>query len=430
VKIALVSEHASPLAVLDGRLGGSEAGGQNVHVAALAGALADRGHQVVVYTRREFPDQPASVAMRPGVDVVHVQAGPARPVPRDELAPLMPEFGDRLRHAWKAWRPHVVHGHFWMSGVAAMPAAHSLDLPYLQTFHALGTVKRRHQPEADTSPAARLPAEQLLARRADAVIATCSDEVCELILMGAARADIEVVPCGVDLAAFTPRGPAWPRTERGRVVCVGRMVERKGLDTVILALALLSRGGTARSEDRSGDLELVIAGGPSRAELTRDPEVRRLLTVARDAGVAERVRFTGRIGRSQVPALLRSADAVVSVPWYEPFGIVPVEAMACGRPVIASAVGGMLDTVLDGVTGVHVPPRRPDRLADALLRLTTDPARAAEMGRAGALLAAERYGWPGVAAATERIYLRTRDRATWPRPAIIGGQEMIGEVAG
>jgi glycosyltransferase involved in cell wall biosynthesis len=131
-----------------------------------------------------------------------------------------------------------------------------------------------------------------------------------------------------------------------------------------------------------------------------------------------------------VPALLRSADAVVSVPWYEPFGIVPVEAMACGRPVIASAVGGMLDTVLDGVTGVHVPPRRPDRLADALLRLTTDPARAAEMGRAGALLAAERYGWPGVAAATERIYLRTRDRATWPRPAIIRGQEMIGEVAG
>lgn len=209
----------------------------------------------------------------------------------------------------------------------------------VQTYHALGTVKRRHQGGGDTSPASRIRLERAIGRGADSVIATCSDEVAELAAMGVPRDRVRVVPCGVDLDLFTPEGPASGEGGRHRLVVLSRLVERKGVDTAIRALAHLP------------DAVLTIAGGPPHGELNRDPEVRRLRKVARNAGVSSRVEFLGRLGRDAVPPLLRSASLVVTLPWYEPFGMVPLEAMACGVPVVASAVGGHLDTVADGVTG-------------------------------------------------------------------------------
>jgi glycosyltransferase involved in cell wall biosynthesis len=150
--------------------------------------------------------------------------------------------------------------------------------------------------------------------------------------------------------------------------------------------------------------ELVIAGGPSADELARDPEARRLRHLAELCGVADRVQFRGRVGRSDLPALLRSADVAVCVPWYEPFGIVPLEAMACGVPVLASAVGGLTDTVVHGATGIHVPPRRPDLVADALNMLLADPQLRANLGAAGARRARSRYSWSRVAATTLAVY--------------------------
>lgn len=162
MRIALVSEHASPLATL----GGVDAGGQNVHVAALAVALAERGNEVVVHTRRTSPGQPEAVPMAPGVTVEHVPAGPAEPLPKDELLPYMPEFGEHLARRWKAEPPDVAHAHFWMSGLATLTAAEPLRIPVVQTYHALGTVKRRWQGEADTSPPSRLAIERDIGRRA------------------------------------------------------------------------------------------------------------------------------------------------------------------------------------------------------------------------------------------------------------------------
>jgi D-inositol-3-phosphate glycosyltransferase len=300
----------------------------------------------------------------------------------------------------------VVHSHFWMSGLAALDAAEGLPVPVAHTYHALGVVKRRHQGAADTSPPGRIDLERDIAARADRVIATCSDEVFELVRQGADRRRLSVVPCGVDTARFTPDGPAEP-ADRPRIVCVGRMVERKGVADVVRALP-----------DLPG-VELVVAGGPPAARLDDDPEAVRLRGIAEEVGVADRVDLRGGLERSAVPPLMRSAVAVVCAPWYEPFGIVPLEAMACGVPVIASSVGGMIDTVVHGVTGVHVPPRDPGRIAAAVRCLLDAPERRDALGRAGVERARERYTWDRVAAGTLDAYAmcgaRTRAAAEMRR---------------
>jgi D-inositol-3-phosphate glycosyltransferase len=389
VRIAMVSEHASPLAVL----GGEDAGGQNVHVAALATALARRGAEVTVFTRRDDPELDRRVRLAPGVVVQHVDAGPPRPIPKDALLPHMDVFAAELRHAWRTDPPDVVHSHFWMSGKASLEAARPLGLPVLQTFHALGVVKRRHQGDKDRSPRSRLEVETSIARQADRILATCSDEVFELVRLGAEMRRITVVPCGVDLDLFRPDGPAAERDPaRPRLLVVSRLVERKGIGDVIAALAELPGA------------ELLIAGGPAIEHLDGDPEARRLSRLARRHGVSGRVRLLGGIEREALPALYRSADAVVCAPWYEPFGMVPLEAMACSVPVVAATVGGLVDTVVDGVTGRHVPPRRPGALAGVLAGLLKDRAGLRALGRAGARRARRRYGWDRVAARTLEAY--------------------------
>jgi glycosyltransferase involved in cell wall biosynthesis len=188
------------------------------------------------------------------------------------------------------------------------------------------------------------------------VIATCTDEVRELAAYGARPDRMYVVPWGWNATGSGLARPA-------RVLTLGRLVPRKGVDTVIAAIT------------RVLGAELIVAGGPERSRLDDDPEVARLRRVAAKAEVSGRVTFVGRVGHEEVPALLRSADVVVSDPWYEPFGIVPLEAMACGAAVIASSVGGHLDTVADGVTGLLVPPRDPGQLADRIRYLLAGPAR-------------------------------------------------------
>jgi glycosyltransferase involved in cell wall biosynthesis len=389
MRIDLVSEHASPLAVV----GGVDAGGQNVHVAALASGLARRGHEVRVFTRRDSTDLPTQVETPEGYLVEHVPAGPPVEVPKDELLPAMAAFGDYLRTAWKVDPADVVHSHFWMSGLAAVRGACGTGIPIVHTFHALGSVKRRHQGDRDTSPAERIELEASLCQQVDHVIATCRDEIDELAAMGAEPSGIDVIPCGVDTSEFTPSGPvAPPRGALRRLVVIGRLVERKGVGNTIEALASLP------------GVELLVAGGPSLDVLQLDPEACRLLEIARTHGVEDRVHLLGSVPRAAIPGLLRSADIVVAVPWYEPFGIVPVEAMACGRPVVGSAVGGLLDTVLPGVCGELVPPRRPDLVAAAIQSLLDDDSRREAYSKASVRRARERYGWPQVCADTERVY--------------------------
>ncbi|MGH4026314.1 MAG: glycosyltransferase [Pseudonocardiaceae bacterium] len=396
MRIEMVSEHASPLVAL----GEVDAGGQNVHVGELAAGLVRFGHDVVVHTRRDDSTVPAVQYSADGVRVEQVPAGPPERVGKDDLLPHMGAFAQQLHDRWASDPPDVVHAHFWLSGLASLIAAKDLGIPVVQTFHALGAVKRRHQGAADTSPPEREEVERLVARRASGIVATSSDEVFDLVRMGVPRSRITVVPSGVDTEQFRPEGPAFPATPgRRRLVVLGRLVRRKGIDAPISALVALP------------DTELYIAGGPPAARLTADPEAQRLAEHARACGVADRVHLLGQVERNQVPALLRSAAAVVCTPWYEPFGIVPLEAMACGVPVVANAVGGMTDTVVDGVTGRLVPPGRPDLLARTLREVLADPALRAGYGAAGADRAVSRYTWDRVARDTLRVYQRCRPGA-------------------
>ena len=396
MRVTLVSEHASPLAAI----GGVDSGGQNVHVAELAAGLVRLGHEVAVYTRRDAAELPEKVTTAAGYEVIHLTAGPARLVPKDELWAHMPRFAEELRRNLDLDSPDLIHAHFWMSAWAAAEAARSLQLPMLITFHALGTVKQRHQGSADPSPHERIRVEASAGHACDHIIATCRDEVAELGQMGIEHNKVSVVPCGVDVEHFTLAADAVgsefsiPRRAVYRLVSVGRLVPRKGVSVVIEAMSRLS------------DAELIIAGGDGPADVSSESERARLSVLAAHMGVAERVHFAGQVSRTEMPALLRSADVVVCAPWYEPFGIVPLEAMACGVPVVGSAVGGLLDSVDDGRTGILVPPRDPVAIAKAVRSLLDDPVRRAAFGRAGRTRALSLFSWERVASCTADIYAR------------------------
>jgi glycosyltransferase involved in cell wall biosynthesis len=406
MRIAIVSEHASPLAVL----GGVEAGGQNLHVAELSKALVRQGHDVTVYTRRDGRDLPDEQQTQHGYRVVHVPAGPARHVPRDALLRHMGQLARFLQARWEADPPDVVHAHYWMSGLASVSAARVAGVPVVQSFHALGGVKKRYQGADDTSPPQRIGTETMLGREADRIAATCADEVFELVHLGVPRTKISVVPCGVDVDGFVPEGEALPKDGfRHRLVSVGRLVPRKGFATAIAALRALP------------DTELVIAGGPDKRRLGRDEHAKFLRSYAETNGVADRVRLVGQVSRTELPALLRSADVVVCSPWYEPFGIVPLEAMACGVPVVASAIGGLADTVVDGVTGKLVPPRKPRALAAMLRMLLSRPTMREQFGAAGRDRAWARYSWDRVATETVRTYEHAGAGSTTPGGLVSGG---------
>jgi glycosyltransferase involved in cell wall biosynthesis len=262
-----------------------------------------------------------------------------------------------------------------MSGWVACEAKRDLGLPFAQTFHALGAIKRREQGGADTSPPERPAAEFRIVEEADRILATCPAEVEELTeLYDTDPARLSLVPCGVDVGTFRPVDKKEARRalglpDRPTVVYVGRLVPRKGVATLIEAFALLPRGLDAR---------LVIVGG----EPGGSPEIAQLSALAEGLKVREGVIFAGSRPQGELYRYYGAADAAVSVPHYEPFGMTPLEAMACATPVVGSEVGGIKTSVADGASGFLVPPKRAEVLADRLLRLLSDGELRDRMGRA------------------------------------------------
>lgn len=386
----MVSAHASPLA----EPSSPEAGGRNVHVAALSAALVRAGHQVTVYTRRDDPHTRTEVVTREGYIVVHVPAGPAAPLPRDQILPHLGEFGTFLRRHWSLHPADLVHAHYWSSALAAELAARSHRLPVIVSFHGLGTVRRRYQGLADTSPRSRIRFERLIALRAAHVLASCSDEAAELVRMGVPRSRTSVVPGGVDTGAFTGTGGSASRGAGHRLLSAGRLLRRKGFDIAVRALSELP------------DTELVLAGSAVGDDIDDNGEGRRLRRIAVEHGVQERFQILGPVSHVSMARLYRSADVVLCTPLFEPFGLVPLEAMACHRPVVATAVGGMRDTVVDGVTGqlVHAPD--PSEVARAVRPLLDDPTLRETWGAAADDRARRGYNWDRVAAATLHAYHR------------------------
>jgi D-inositol-3-phosphate glycosyltransferase len=385
MNIAMVSVHASPL-----NAGMPPHESLSTHVAELARELGRRGHRVTVYTHGDGTSTGKRVRFAPGVTVEQLSAGDALPMSEDDLLPHIPEFAERLARRWTVNRPDVIHAHHWMSGLAALSGADGLDIPIVQTFHELASLERRPgQPRS----AARMRLEKAIGRSVRALIATTESEQEGLVRLGVARPRIATVPSGVDLGRFSPQGrPALPRSEAPRLLTLSRSADFQGVDTVIEALA------------RIPGAELVVAGGPPVDELDGDQDVYRLRMLAKEAGVAERVTFLGQVDPADTPGLLRSADLTVSLPSYETFGRVPVESMACGTPVVVSAVGGHLDTVIDEVTGIQVPSGRPLELARRIRCLLAEPTRLAALGIAGVDRVQSRYSWERIADETLKVY--------------------------
>jgi D-inositol-3-phosphate glycosyltransferase len=379
VRIAMISEHASPL----------ELGGQQSHVADLSRALAELGNEVRVYTRRDSPDLPAFVGMSPGVRVVHVPAGPARKVSADQLLAHMGDFAQWLRAEWRdgGWMPDIAHAHFWTSGLAAVTAARQVGIPVVQSFHELGEV------DAGQTGPSRAGYERALGRAVDRVVVRSQDEVRGLVRIGVPRARLSVVPTGVDSDRFTPDGPAAERDpERPRILSVGRLVERKGFGDVIQAMRYVPGA------------EYVVVGGPPADQLGRDPQAIRLRALAERFHVADRFRLVGSVPALDMPSWYRSADLLVAASWSEQFELAPLEAMACGVPVIGTTVGGLTETVVDGLTGDLVPARDPRALGGALRRLVNDKVRRFAYATAALDRARQAYSWKRVAAQVGSIY--------------------------
>ncbi len=402
-RIAMISEHASPLAVL----GGADSGGQNLYVGKLAQNLAAMGYSVDVFTRRDNDRLPDTVEWGRGVRVIHVPAGPATFVRKEDLLPHMEEFTNYVLRFCRRQRSayDICHANFWMSGLVAAELKHTLGLPFVMTFHALGRVRRLHQRKADEFPDERMEIEDRIVAEADHLIAECPEDEEDLIrLYNADPAKITIIPCGFDRTEFWPMSKALVRVPLGlgpdeRVLLqVSRIVPRKGIDNTIRGFARLQR-------DHGIKARLLVVGGESeQPDPVANPELARLQKVAAQEGVAESVNFVGRRGRDSLKYYYSAADVFITTPTYEPFGITPLEAMACGTPVVGSNVGGIKFTVRDGETGYLVPPNDPDALAERLAHLFKHPKLLAVFRRQAIRRANDLFTWEKVGAAVAALY--------------------------
>lgn len=422
-RIAMISEHASPMNVS----GGIDSGGQNVYVGQLAKQLVRLGYEVDVFTRRDRPLLRQVVNWAEGVRVIHVPAGPACFVRKEELLPYMPEFTEGVLGFWKQQNePYaLVHANFWMSGLVAMDIKRLLGVPFVTTFHALGRVRRFHQQTADEFPDERFEIEDRIVQQADRVIGECPQDEEDLIRWYDADPEkIAVVPCGFDPEELFPIDRRTARREIGvpdesnLVFHVGRLVPRKGIDNVI-------RGVGRLVHEHQIPARLIIAGG---AVDDSDPhlaaEVARLRAIVEEERVEEHVSFAGYQDRDRLKYYYSAADVFITTPWYEPFGITPLEAMACGVPVIGSNVGGIKFSVRDAETGYLVPPNDPEALAERLAMLFEHPSLLQALGRNAISRVNALFTWREVAMSIAAVY----EEVLSPIRALQGEDEALGIV--
>lgn len=414
MRIAIVAQHGSPLTATRD----PQADTRSAAVTSLARALARHGHRITIYARKDSHHLPDHVILARGVTIEHLTAGPAAPLPQDKLVAHIKDFAALLARRWSQKRPDVVHAQYWTSGLAALTAARGRDIPIVVSFGSLAATERRHGlTTGDYATRSRM--EACIARHADRVLAATSAEVAELVRMGVPRASITLVPAGVDTERYTPDGPVAARTQRPRLLAIAPLRPDQGLDRLVRMLMGVP------------EAELVIAGGPPKGQLRTDPVYRGLMNLAKSLKLQRRVTFTGQVSEADLPALIRSADLLVSAAPYDPVGALTVAAMACGTPAAVSAVGANRDAVLDETTGLLVAPDRPDLLARRVRRLLAAPMRLEAFGIAAADRASARYSVDRIGLETLAAYERCLPAAavTVPAQAVAAEAAELAEVA-
>jgi D-inositol-3-phosphate glycosyltransferase len=409
-RLAVLSMHTSPLA----QPGSGDGGGMNVYVRELSSSLARAGVSCDVYTRAYSTDLPATIEVEPGFRVHHVVAGPVATIPKQQLHSYVEEFTegvalDMERFADLDGPVDAIHANYWLSGIAGHTLKHRLGLPLVSTFHTLDRVKAEASPEDidEAEPERRALAEASIIACSDVVLASCAVEVNQLVeLYGADPDRVRIVAPGVDHAFFSPGDQHQARLATGLVgsgpllLFVGRIQPLKGVDVAIRALGELRARGLS-------DARLVIIGGPSGAGGDREVELLRELVSDLDLG--SQTTFVPPQRHELLSSYYRAADCTLVPSMSESFGLVALEAAACGTPVVASAVGGLTSLVDDGVTGFLVEPRDVQGFADGVERLWSRPELMAEV-RAAAARRAGGYTWAGAAASLRDIYAGFSER--------------------
>jgi glycosyltransferase involved in cell wall biosynthesis len=365
----------------------------------LARALARHGHRVTLYARTHDPVSSGTAILGARVSVEHIKAGPARSLAADESARYMPEVAAYLADRWRAKAPDAVHAFSWTAGLAAIGAVRGTGIPVVQTFESLGSIERR-KAGLDVS-GARVRLEASIGRTAAAVLASSEEEADELARLAVPKSVIRVIPAGIDTINFRSDDVRAKSNDKPRLLAFADDHAR-GLATVIRALAQLPAA------------RLTIIGGPDSKHLPRSGPFREVAQLATELRVRSRVTFAGEVAEAEEAAMLCSADVMVSETGYDPTGLAAIRAMSCGLPVIASAVGGQRDAVIDGITGLLVAPDHPAMLVQRLRGLLARPAMMQAYGIAAADRARSRYCIDRIgqetAAAYERCLPRTAQR--------------------
>ena len=404
--VAMLSVHTCPLAAL----GGKETGGMNVYVREVSRELGRMGVSVDVFTRSQDPSIQRVVRLGERARVIHLAAGAEAPMARERVYEHMDEFVEGVE-AWRiaeAIDYDLIHAHYWLSGVAALTLKRRWSVPVLQMFHTLARLKNRvARSAAELEPLVRVEEETHIVSEADRIVAANVVERAELLRDYGARASrIATIPCGVDTDLFAPGDRAEARRRLGLddrpvLLWVGRIAPIKGLDTLLDTVARLREAGR--------DMRLLVVGGEADEPTNgHETSLRRRIAAL---GLGESVRFVGPQPQSVLSLYYAAADVTVLPSYYESFGMVALEAMACGSPVIASRVGGLVTTVRDGVTGFLVPDGDVEALAERIEILVGDPELRWRLGREGVRWAAQ-HRWPCVAEAVCKEYASLESRAT------------------
>jgi len=406
LRIAMLSYHTCPLATL----GGKDAGGMNVYVRDLALYLGREGVHLDVFTRSQDEHVPHVLHdLGFGNRVAHIQAGPEHPLPKQELACFIPEFAEKIGEfaEKKNLKYDLIHSHYWMSGLAAEELKKEWKVPVIQMFHTLGKLKQSVAQNAEEAEGDyRINGELKAIQTADKIVASTSTEKEQLVsLYNSNPAKINIIPPGVDLSHFYPIPPDEAKEfvgipfDKKMLLFVGRIEPLKGIKTLLRAIGHLSDNGQAEE-----NLCLAVIGGELEDQDGNDSEEMKLLSQLRDDyGLQDLVTFLGRRSQDSLPYYYSAAEMVIMPSHYESFGMVALESMACGTPVIASLVGGLIHLVEDGITGYHVPVEDPVALSNRISGLLKDKALRHRMGH-DAFAFAKKYGWETITTQVLDLY--------------------------
>jgi D-inositol-3-phosphate glycosyltransferase len=400
--IALISDHADPAAVI----GVEEAGGQNVYVRQVGEKLAALGWQVDMFTRKTNPDDPTIVPHSPHCRTIRLKAGPEEFIPRDRLFEYMPEFV----RSFRAWQDKqtlnypLIHTNYWLSAWVGLELSKYSHIQLVHTYHSLGAVKYQSIPIPPKIATTRLDVERQILERANCVVATSPQEKDYLRQLVSPEGNIEIIPCGTDTDNFHLMSKTEARDKLGLerrekiVLYVGRFDPRKGIETLVRSCARLK-------SNYGKSFKLAIVGGSSSDRVDGE-ERARIETIVRDLDLTEQTLFIGQVGHDLLPLYYAAADVCVIPSHYEPFGLVAIEAMACGTPVVASDVGGLRFTVLPEETGLLVPPKNVDAFATAIQKILSDELWARKLRIKASVNVNQRFGWTGVSIQLSDLYRR------------------------